>query len=76
MHEGNVTDDEFLPHFSCKVVSDTILEIMRTHPDKHLTILCGHTHSPAQEMILPNLEVRAGSAVYREPEVQAILKIS
>ena len=69
-HEGNLSDNEFLPHFSCKATGDVFIEVMSKHPDKNMTILCGHTHSPGIAQVLPNLTVRAGGAVYRQPAIQ------
>jgi len=48
---------------------------MKKHPDKKLTVLCGHTHSPGAAQILPNLEVLTGSAEYGSPTIQQILEI-
>ena len=42
---GGISDDNFLPHFSCKVVGEVLVDIMQQHPDRQLTVLCGHTHS-------------------------------
>ncbi len=69
-HEGHLSNNEFLPHFSCKATGDLFIEIMNEHPDKNMTILCGHTHSRGIAQILPNLVVRTGGAIYRQPEIQ------
>lgn len=69
-HEGHLSDDYFLPHFSCKAVGDVLIELMSQYADKNMTVLCGHTHSAGIAQILPNLTVRTGKAVYREPNIQ------
>jgi len=69
-YEGNLSNDDFLPHFSCKATGEVFIELMRKYPDKNLTILCGHTHSGGVAQILPNLVVRTGGAVYGQPNIQ------
>ena len=72
-HEGRISDDDWLPHFTCKVVGDALVDIMRDRPSKKMLVLCGHTHGAGVAHPLPNLEVRTGGADYYEPEVQAVL---
>ena len=31
--EGQISDDDFLPHFTCSAVGDVLVEIMRAHPE-------------------------------------------
>lgn len=69
-HEGDLSNDDFLPHFSCKATGEVFIELMRKYPDKNLNILCGHTHSGGVAQILPNLVVRTGRAVYGKPNIQ------
>lgn len=74
-HEGRISDDEWLPHFSCKAVGDAILEVMQPRPDRHLTVLCGHTHGAGETQPLPNVQVLTGGAVYGAPEIQRIFEL-
>jgi len=74
-HEGRPSDDDSLPHFSCKAVGDTLVRIMKQHTSKRLTVLCGHTHGGAEAQILPNLTVSTGSAVYGRPCIQRIIDL-
>jgi predicted MPP superfamily phosphohydrolase len=69
-HEGNLSNDDFLPHFCCKATGDVFVELMSKNPDKNLIILCGHTHSGGIAQILPNITVRTGGAVYGQPNIQ------
>ena len=69
-HEGNLSNDDFLPHFCCKATGEVFIELMSKYPDKNLTILCGHTHSGGVAQILPNITVRTGQAVYGHPTIQ------
>ena len=75
-HEGQLTDDNYLPHFANQVVGDALVEIMASRPDCQLTVLCGHTHSPCQIKILDNLLVLAGQAEYGVPQIQQIFEIA
>jgi predicted phosphohydrolase len=75
-HEGKVSTDEYLPHFGCKAVGDRLLSIMLGHPDKQMTVLCGHTHGGGFAQILPNLSVRTGAADYELPRIQCVLDLN
>jgi Icc protein len=74
-HRGQVSDDDRLPHFSCKAVGEALVEAMVAHPDRELTVLCGHTHSAGEAQILPNLCVLTGGAEYGRPRLQRVLEI-
>ncbi|MFH1764065.1 MAG: metallophosphoesterase [Gemmatimonadota bacterium] len=74
-HEGRVSDDDWLPHFSCKAVGEVLVRIMVGHPGCHLTVLCGHTHGEGEVRILENLLVKTGGAVYGKPKIQGILDV-
>jgi len=74
-HEGRISADDWLPHFGCASVGEVLREIMGARPDRRLTVLCGHTHSPGEAAILPNLTVHTGRGVYGRPEVQRILEV-
>ncbi len=72
-HEGEISANDWLPHFSCKAVGDVLAEAMKAAPDKQMTVLCGHTHSSGQCQILPNLLVKTGGAKYGSPRIQEII---
>ena len=74
-HEGRISNDEYLPHFSCRVVGERLVAVMRDFPDRSMTVLCGHTHSSGMAQILDNLAVRTGGAEYGAPCQQAILTV-
>ncbi|MHC4266991.1 MAG: metallophosphoesterase family protein [Planctomycetota bacterium] len=74
-HEGEISNDEYLPHFACKAVGDVLVSVMKKYPKCKLTVLCGHTHSKGEVNILPNLYVKTGSAQYGRPCLQEILII-
>ena len=73
-HEGQISDDAWLPHFACKAVGDRLTALARAHPEHTLTVLCGHTHSAGVAWILPNLKVYTGAAEYGNPIVQRVLE--
>lgn len=72
-HEGQLSNDDFLPHFACKAAGDAILDVMGRHPAARLAVLCGHTHSSGFARVGSNIEVHTGRAEYGRPEVQRIL---
>ncbi|MBN1482531.1 phosphoesterase [candidate division KSB1 bacterium] len=74
-HNHHISDPQFLPHFSCHAAGEMIRSVMSQHPDKMLTVLCGHTHGEGQVWITDNIFVKTGGAQYRFPRVQEILKI-
>lgn len=74
-YQGQVADDNWLPHFSCGAVGKTILSMMRQHPDTHLTVLCGHTHNSGRFQPLDNLVVLTGGATYGKPAVVQTFEI-
>ena len=74
-HEGHISDDNYLPHFSCKAVGEVLIESMRLFPNKEMTVLCGHTHGAAKAQILSNLYVKTGGAAYGIPKIQEIITI-
>ncbi|MCK5605999.1 metallophosphoesterase [Candidatus Pacearchaeota archaeon] len=74
-HEGQISGDDWLPFFSCKVVGEILKDFMEQCPMIEMTVLCGHTHSFGQCQILPNLKVTIGIAEYGSPQIQQIIKI-
>lgn len=74
-HEGAISDDDWLPFFTCHAVGETLRALMQRHPDRELLVLCGHTHGAGVARILPNLEVRTGGAVYGAPEIHDVLDL-
>lgn len=73
-HEGRISDDNWLPHFTCCAVGEVLVELMTAHPQQRLTVLCGHTHGAGTAQILPNLVVKTGGATYGRPELQELLE--
>jgi Icc-related predicted phosphoesterase len=74
-YEGRISDEDYLPHFTCKSVGDVLMEFMTNHPAKKMTVLCGHTHGAGETAILPNLTTITGGAEYYQPAIQRILEV-
>lgn len=74
-HMGGISDDNYLPRFTCGAVGDVLWEIMSTHPNHHLTVLCGHTHSAGEVHILNNLHVITGGNEYGDPKIQRVFDV-
>ena len=74
-HEGKWSDDNFLPHFSCKAVGDVLKRVMQAQPQSNLLVLCGHTHGGGRLQVLDNLQVLIGEAIYEKPAIQQVLEI-
>jgi len=72
-HEGRLSDDDWLPYFTCAAVGAALRAAMIDRPDAAMTVLCGHTHGGGEATILPNLRVVTGGAEYGEPVVQRII---
>jgi len=73
-HEGTISDDEWLPHFTSKAMGDALLEIMADYPDRRLIVLCGHTHGRGETHPADNLVVLTGGAEYGNPEIQRVFE--
>lgn len=71
-YAGRISDETFLPAFTCKAMGDMIAGIATEHPDSHFVVLCGHTHGSGFARIRPNLEVHTGGAEYGRVFVRAI----
>jgi predicted phosphodiesterase len=69
-HEGEHSDDNWLPWFTCKAVGDVIEELSAEHPGKKITVLCGHTHGMGYSKISDDIEAYTGEAEYYVPCVQ------
>jgi 3',5'-cyclic AMP phosphodiesterase CpdA len=72
-HEGQISDDNWLPHFVCKAAGDVLVEVMQKHPMHQLTVLCGHSHGQGTARILDNLFVQTGGAEYGRIDVQQVI---
>lgn len=74
-HDGQISNDEWLPHFSCQATGLVLRRAALEHPDSVITVLCGHTHGAGVATVLPNLTVITGGAEYGAPHVQFVLDV-
>ncbi len=75
-HQQQISDDNWLPHFSCKAVGDVLLQAAESNPRCQILVLCGHTHGGGEAQILDNLQVLTGEAEYGRPEIQRVLQVA
>lgn len=73
-YQGQISNDDYLPHFSSKASGDALMEALEPRPEKEALVLCGHTHGAGWTQPLPNLQVRTGGAEYTRPAIQEILR--
>jgi len=74
-HEGNHSDDDWLPWFSCKAVGAAIEGAASRYPDKDVTVLCGHTHGSGESQITDNVRAITAGANYGAPKVDRIIEV-
>ena len=74
-YQGRTADDNWAPHFTCAAMGHAILEIMPGFPDRRLTVLCGHAHSPGVYRPRENVEVITGGAEYGDPRIVRVLEV-
>lgn len=75
MHEGTMSNDNYLPFFSSKTAGDVLLDIAKLNPDRRFLVLCGHTHSRSYYQPCANLIVKVGSVKYMDPEIQEVIVV-
>jgi Icc-related predicted phosphoesterase len=75
-YRGTVCDDNWAPHFTCVAAGEALLEQAKRHPQRRITVLCGHTHSSGTVKMRDNLEVRTGDAEYGAPKVQDVFDVA
>lgn len=72
-YEGKISDKNWLPYFSSKVMGDLLTQTAMATPAVDFLVLCGHTHGEAYYQPLSNLTVKAGLAEYYRPGVQGVI---
>jgi 3',5'-cyclic AMP phosphodiesterase CpdA len=75
-YQGQISDDHWLPHFTCQAMGQVLLECAARRPDRQITVLCGHTHSGGETRPLANLLVLTGGAMYASPEIQRVFSLA
>ncbi len=75
-YRGGRSNDDWLPYVCCHAMGRVLRSIMRRRPDRHLTVLCGHTHGCGTTAILHNLQVITGRVDGRTGQVHQMLGIA
>lgn len=75
MHEGKISDNDWLPYFSSKVMGDVLEAAAKKNTEIEFLVLCGHTHGEAYYQPFDNLIVKAGKVEYGRPEIQEIITV-
>ena len=75
-YEGQISDDEWAPHFVCQAMGHAILDLAKLHPESEITVLCGHTHSPGTCQPVENVRVITGGADYGRPRITRTFKLA
>jgi len=74
-YEGKLSDDNWVPFFSSKVMGDMLTQVAETNSGIEFLVLCGHTHGKAVYQPLENLTIKAGCAEYYRPEIQELITL-
>lgn len=74
-HEGKISDDNWLPYFSSKIMGDVLLPAAEENPSINFQVYCGHTHSESSYHPLHNLTIKAGKAEYYRPTLQEVIAV-
>lgn len=74
-YRGKIQDPNWAPFFSNKMVGTALKNVAKQHPDREITVICGHTHSPGVYQPLPNMTVHTGGAVYRNPDICSVIEL-
>lgn len=75
LHEGKISDDDWLPYFSSKIMGDVLIEVANKNPGIDFLVLCGHTHDASEYHPLDNLTVKAGGAEYGYPVIAEVIQL-
>jgi hypothetical protein len=72
-HEGKVSNDEWLPWFTCRQMGEMLAEVAQAHPNHKILVLCGHNHSSGTYQHAANLRVLTGAARYGAPDAMGLI---
>jgi hypothetical protein len=72
-HEGKISNDQWLPWFTCRQMGQMLAGVAAAHPDHKILVLCGHNHSAGTYQHAPNLRVLTGGARYGAPDAAGMI---
>ncbi len=74
-HEGKISNDEWLPHFTSEAMGRAIIDVMQAHPRNQLVVLCGHTHGRGEARPAENVVVYTGASEYGAPGIERVFEL-
>lgn len=75
LYQGKQTDDDYLPHFTNPGLGEMLIEHIKEHPGRKITVLSGHTHHQSFLQPHPQIDVHVAHAEYRDPKAAGIVRI-
>jgi len=75
-YNGKMSDDDWLPFFSSKIMGDVLLQAASDNVAIEFSVFCGHTHGEAHYKPLNNLAINVGGAEYHQPVIQKIITVA
>jgi hypothetical protein len=58
LHEGEISNDDYLLFFASKIKGDVLLEAAKANPEIDFLVLCGHTHSSKSVKVMQKIGLR------------------
>jgi 3',5'-cyclic AMP phosphodiesterase CpdA len=74
-HQGRLSGPDWLGDFACEATGLVLESFADSHPDIHLRVFCGHTHSAGYYQHRDNLTVTTGAAQYGAPALQPLVMV-
>lgn len=75
MYDGTPCGPCHQPHFVNMGMGAMLIAVANRNPTRRITVLAGHTHSPAEQSILANLHASVGLARTGQPRIQRTLHL-
>lgn len=74
LHRRRASSTEALPFYCNQRLGEALLEFAKQFKDIDFTVLCGHTHEPAEYRARNNLVVLSGASEYYKPRIAQIIE--
>lgn len=75
LFQGQPTSPDYLPYFCNLTMGAALIEHVEQHPNRHLTVLCGHTHDRAYCQPHERVIVHTAGADYGSPNVAGAVTV-
>lgn len=76
VYAGKISDDDWMPHFSSKLMGDAILKVAQDNPEVEFVVLCGHSHGQATISPAKNVTCHTGFAEYRQTNIANVFTLN